>query len=56
MVDIRRSVSSTFLQLKPMGRIMPITEQQLLKILPNAGLEPAFSFLETRKCVHLNEA
>lgn len=37
MVDIRRSVSSTFLQLKPMGRIMPITEQQLLQILPNAG-------------------
>lgn len=37
MVDIRRSVSNTFLQLKPMGRIMPITEQQLLQILPNAG-------------------
>lgn len=37
MVDIRRSVSNTFLQLNPMGRIMPITEQQLLQILPNAG-------------------
>lgn len=37
MVDIRRLVSSTCLRLKLGGRVMPITEQQLLQILPNAG-------------------
>ncbi len=42
MVDIRRLVSSTCLRLKLGGRVMPITEQQLLCILFNAGPEPAF--------------